>query len=122
MLTIHPLDPAFPIESQFADQASPVELVNIFTLNGFDEASFLRLWQEDADFMKRQPGFVSTQLHRAVGQSDIYLNHATWESVEAFRAAFTNPAFLAKLSDYPSMVMATPYLFRKVDEPGATTE
>jgi hypothetical protein len=34
-----------------------------------DEPSFLETWQDDAEFMKRQPGFISTQLHRAVGDS-----------------------------------------------------
>jgi hypothetical protein len=41
---------------------------------------------EDAAFMKGQPGFISTQLHRAICESPTYLNYAVWESTVAFRA------------------------------------
>ena len=64
--------------------------------------AFLRTWQDDAAFMKNQPGFISTQLHRALGESVTYLNYAIWESTSHFRAAFTHPDFQAKLSAYPS--------------------
>jgi hypothetical protein len=43
--------------------------------------------------MKRQPGFISTQLHRAIGESSTYLNYAVWESTADFRAAFSHPEF-----------------------------
>jgi len=68
--------------------------------------------------MKRQPGFISTQLHRAIGESPTYLNYAVWESTAAFRAAFTHPEFLAKLSTYPRSAVASPHLFQKVAVPG----
>ena len=54
-------------------------LVNVFTLDKADEQTFLEVWQDDAVFMKRQPGFISTQLHRAIGESPTYLNYAVWE-------------------------------------------
>lgn len=118
MSLLRPLDPAFPIERQIGVDASPVVLVNVFTLDKTDEQSFLQAWQDDAHFMKRQPGFISTQLHRAVGESPTYLNYAVWESTADFRAAFTNPEFRAKLSTYPSSAVASPHLFQKVAIPG----
>ena len=118
MSRLKPLDPAFPIERQIGVDASPVVLVNVFTLDKPDEATFLRVWQDYAAFMKRQPGFISTQLHRAVGDSPTYLNYAVWESTAAFRAAFTHPEFTAKLSTYPSSAVAMPHLFQKVAVPG----
>jgi len=118
MLSLRPMDPAFPIERQLGIDASPVVLVNVFTLDPADEAAVLEAWTKDAGYMKAQPGFVSTQLHRAIGGSCIYLNYAVWESSAAFRAAFTNPAFLAQLSAYPDSVAAMPHLFRKVAVPG----
>ena len=117
MSLLRPLDPAFPIERQIALDVSPVVLVNLFTLDKTDEEAFLRVWQDDAAFMKRQPGFISTQLHRAVGDSPTYLNYAIWESTAAFRAAFTHPEFAAKLSTYPSSAVAMPHLFQKVAVP-----
>ncbi len=118
MSLIQPLDPSFPIESQIEIDISPVVLVNIFTLDKADEQDFLKVWQSDADFMKQQPGFISTQLHRAIGESLVYLNYAVWESNAAFKAAFTNPEFLEKLSSYPSSAVCTPHLFQKVAVPG----
>jgi heme-degrading monooxygenase HmoA len=115
---LRPLDPAFPIERQIAVDASPVVLVNVFTLDKADEPAFLQAWQDDAQFMKQQAGFISTQLHRAVGESPCYLNYAVWETTADFRAAFTNPGFRAKLSVYPSSAVATPHLFQKVAVPG----
>lgn len=114
MSMLRPLDPSFPIERQLAVEAAPVVLVNLFTLDAADEGALLQAWEDDALFMKRQPGFISTQLHRAVGDSVAYLNYAVWESVAAFAAAFSHPAFVAKLSAYPSSVIAAPHLFRKV--------
>lgn len=117
MLLLRPLDPSFPIERQLPIETSPVVLVNIFTLDKAEQA-FLQTWQDDAEFMKRQPGFISTQLHRAIGDSPTYLNYAVWESTAAFRAAFTHPQFVAKLSLYPSSAVASPHLFQKVAVPG----
>jgi heme-degrading monooxygenase HmoA len=118
MPLLRPLDPAFPIDRQIAIDASPVVLVNVFTLDPADEESFLKVWQDDADFMKRQDGFISTQLHRAIGESPTYLNYAVWETTGDFRAAFSHPGFRAKLSAYPSSATASPHLFQKVAVPG----
>jgi heme-degrading monooxygenase HmoA len=114
MLLLRPLDPNFPIERQLGIETGPVILVNIFTLDKADEPGFLEVWQGDAAFMKRQPGFISTQLHRALGDNPTYFNYAVWESTAAFRAAFSNPDFQAKLSAYPSSAVASPHLFQKV--------
>src|SRR5215471_18588523 len=122
MSHMHPLDPNFPIERQLAVDAAPVVLVNVFTFDPADEQTFLQVWQDDAAFMKRQPGFISTQLHRAIGESPTYLNYAIWESTAHFRAAFTHPEFVAKLSAYPSSAIASPHLFQKVPVPGICVE
>jgi heme-degrading monooxygenase HmoA len=114
MSLLRSLDPSFPIERQLAVDAAPVVLVNVFTLDPADEQSFLQVWQDDAAFMKQQAGFISTQLHRAIGESPTYLNYAVWESTAHFRAAFTRPEFLAKISTYPSSALASPHLFQKV--------
>jgi hypothetical protein len=68
--------------------------------------------------MKRQPGFISTQLHRAIGDSPTYLNYAVWEPTAAFRVAFTHPEFQAKLALYPASAVAAPHLFQKIAVPG----
>jgi heme-degrading monooxygenase HmoA len=118
MPQLRPLDPAFPIDRQIGLDAAPVVLVNIMTLDKADEEIFLKAWQNDAAFMKRQPGFISTQLHRAVGDSPTYLNEAVWESIADFRAAFTHPEFRAHISAHPASAVASPHLFQKVAVPG----
>ncbi|KVN32293.1 antibiotic biosynthesis monooxygenase [Burkholderia pyrrocinia] len=118
MPQLRPLDPEFPIERQIPIDAAPAILVNVFTLDIPDEPAFLQAWQEDAAFMKRQPGFISTQLHRAIGARPTYLNYAVWESTAHFRAAFTHPEFRAKLTAYPASAVASPHLFQKVAVPG----
>ncbi len=79
MSMLRALDPSFPIERQLAVGASPVILINLFTLNAADEPALLKAWEDDAIFMKGRPGFISTQLHRAIGDSVTYLNYAVWE-------------------------------------------
>jgi heme-degrading monooxygenase HmoA len=118
MPLLRALDPAFPIERQLAIEASPVILVNLFTLDKTDEQAFLKAWRQDALFMKQQPGFISTQLHRAIGENPTYLNYAIWESTADFRAAFSNPAFRDTLSAYPSSAAGSPHLFQKAAVPG----
>jgi len=118
MLKLSPMDPAFPIDRQLGLEANPVVLINLFTLDKADEAAMLKAWTDDAQFMQRQPGYISTQLHRAIGDGCAYLNYAIWESNAAFRAAFTHPEFQSKLSHYPSSAVASPHLFQKVTVPG----
>jgi heme-degrading monooxygenase HmoA len=113
MPLLKPLDERFPIQRQLAIEASPVVLINLFTLDPEDEQALLAAWTDDAAFMQRQPGFISTQLHRAIGERPTFLNYAVWESTEAFRAAFAHPDFVAKLSAYPSSVVVSPHLFQK---------
>ncbi|MDI6028773.1 antibiotic biosynthesis monooxygenase [Corticibacterium sp. UT-5YL-CI-8] len=121
MSLMKPMDETFPIERQLAVEAAPVVLINLFTLATGDEPQFLEAWADDAEFMKRQPGFISTQLHRAIGNSPTYLNYAVWDSTETFRAAFTHPEFIAKLAAYPSSAVASPHLFQKVAVAGICT-
>src|ERR1700759_3755812 len=117
MPLLRPLDPSFPIDRQIAIEANSVVLVNPFILDKADELAFLKIWQDDAEFMKRQPGFISTQLHRALGDKPTYLNYAVWESTAHFRAAFTHPDFRAKIASYPASAIASPHLFQKVAVP-----
>jgi heme-degrading monooxygenase HmoA len=64
--------------------------------------------------MKKQPGFISTQLHRAIGESRVYMNYAVWQSVEHFRQAFTHPDFRNAIGAYPDSAVASPHLFTKL--------
>lgn len=114
MLQIRPLDADVPIFQQLAAAVSPVVLVNLFRVAEPDIPSLLQAWESDANWMKQQPGYISTQLHRAVAGSNLFLNYAVWESVAHFRAAFDHPDFKKALESYPSSAVASPHLFTRL--------
>lgn len=98
-----------------------LSLINLFTVDPADEAGFLDAFKAAAEIITKQPGFISMQLHRAIGDSPTYLNYVVWESTKTVHAAFTHPEFVAKLPTYPSSVVASPHLFQKVAVPGFCT-
>lgn len=114
MPQLRPLDPNFPITRQLAVAASPAVLVNVFTIDAAEAGALLKAWEHDALWMKQQPGFISTQLHRAIGDSHLFMNYAVWESVDRFRQAFTNPTFQSALAGYPESAVISPHLFQKM--------
>lgn len=67
----------------------PVILINAFTVPAGKEAEAVRFWEEAAAFMKQQPGYLSTALHRAILPDARFrlINIARWESAEAFKNA-----------------------------------
>ncbi len=112
------LEPRATIESQLSDKGGPVVLLNVFTLEPKDAASFVQAWSAEAEFFKTQPGYISTQLHQGVGGSTMYVNYAVWESAASFAAAFHNPEFKDMAKQFPASVIALPHLIRKVAVPG----
>ena len=121
MIDMKPLDLAFPIQQQLGTDAGPVVLVNVFTVDPSDREALVDAWKNDAQWMKRQPGYISTQLHAAVGESSMYLNYAVWDSVADFRTAFSHPEFQDHLGHYPSSAVTSPHLFEKIAVPNCCT-
>jgi heme-degrading monooxygenase HmoA len=117
MLNLRPLDPKVPIFRQVHAEQAPVVLVNLFEVAPQDAPGLLEAWAEDATWMKRQPGFISTQLHEGIGGSATFLNYAVWESVAHFRRAFEHPDFKRSLERYPATTVASPHLFKRVSVP-----
>ena len=118
MLTLQEMDAVVGIRDQFAESTEgPVVLVNVFSVDSGDVDALVEAWTHDAAFFKRQPGFISTQLHRGIAGSTTFLNYAVWESVEKFRAAFSQPEFRETLAGYPDSASGSPHLFRKVAVP-----
>lgn len=117
MLQLKPLDETVPIFQQLSAEVSPVILVNVFTVAEADIPALLQAWEADANWMKQQPGYISTQLHRGIAGSTVFLNYAVWESVGHFQAAFQHPEFQAALAQYPPSVVASPHLFTRLTVP-----
>ncbi len=118
MLSVQEMDERVSIRDQLSQETGPVILINTFKVAPEDADALLEAWAADAAYMKQKPGFISTQLHRGVAGSSVFLNYAVWESVEAFRAAFSDPQFQATFARYPDSTVASPHLFQKVAVPG----
>ena len=112
------MDRTVTLADQLKGDGGAVVLVNTFVVPPEDADRFLAAWSADAAIMKRQPGFISTQLHRGIAGSGAFLNYAVWESVADFRAAFANPELRARIAEYPESATASPHLFRPVAVPG----
>ena len=58
-------------------------------------------WNELTTVMRQQPGFISGHLSPGVGESELWLAHSKWESIEALRSVFSNPEVLRLESKMP---------------------
>jgi heme-degrading monooxygenase HmoA len=81
--------------------AGPVTFVNVFELDPDRVDEFMEGWKERGEIMRRQPGFRSFRLHRALTPDASYqlVNVAVWESVDDLRAATANPEFQASIRE-----------------------
>ncbi len=112
------MDTEVTLAQQLAREVGPVILVNTFRVAPADTEALLAAWAHDAALLRGKPGYISTQLHRGVAGSTTFLNSAVWESVSAFRDAFSDPDFQATFARYPDSTVASPHLFQKVAVPG----
>ena len=87
-----------------------------------ERGTLVQAWKHDADFMKAQPGYISTQLHKGIAGSATYINYAIWETVESFQKAFTSPEFQKRISAYPASAAISPHLFKKLAVSGHCTD
>ena len=100
-----------------------VILINKFNVEPNKVEQFLKDWGEDATNFKQQPGFISAQLHKGIGQSSVFINYAVWESMEHYKQAINKMLFTPESSspllkyDDDSLVIS-PHLFKKIAVPG----
>ena len=113
---------------KFKDQIEEKIMGSVILINKFNVAQgkveqFLKDWGEDATNFKQQPGFISTQLHKGIGKSNVFINYAVWESMEHYKKAVNKILFRSKSRsplfkyDDESLVIS-PHLFTKVAVPG----
>ena len=113
------LDPQFALQEQYASTSDKTTiLLNVFSVDPKDADGFLRAWKEDAEFFKRQPGYISAQLHRGIGDSHLWFNYAVFENTAAFARTNSQPEFKPLRAGYPDSATAHPHLFRRVAVPG----
>ena len=114
---------------KFKDQIEEKEiqdsviLINKFNVEPDKVEQFLKDWAEEAANFKQQTGFISTQLHKGIGKSSVFINYAVWESIEHYKEAVNKILFnsetrssLLKYDD--DSLVVSPHLFKKVHVPG----
>ena len=72
-----------------------VILINPFEVPNGQEEEALAFWDRAAEYRRRQPGYISTRLHKAISPDArfTYVNVAEWESAEHFQAAIGSDEF-----------------------------
>jgi heme-degrading monooxygenase HmoA len=103
---------------QLQEAGGPAVLINQFSVPPDDVDRSLDVWAADAALMKRQPGFISAQLHRGTAGSTTFVNMALWESARSLGEAFVSPEFQQRVAEYPENAVAAPHVFKKVAVPG----
>jgi len=89
-----------------------VVLINPFSVPQGMEDEFLKMWKQQAEFMKNQPGFIETKLHRSLDPAARFqfINVARWESASAWQAAISKSQIPAQTAQTP--FEAHPALYR----------
>ena len=74
-----------------------VTLINPFEVPPGREEDAVAYWDRCADVLRRQPGFISARLHRAImpGARFALVNVAEWASAEHFQTAVSTSDFKA---------------------------
>jgi heme-degrading monooxygenase HmoA len=119
MIKLVEMDEKVTFPAQMEEKVGgPVIVISKFNVNPEDVDQFLKEWASGAEIMKRQPGFISTQLHRGIAGSSVFVNYAVFESTEHFKRASNNPEFQSKLTQYPASIIVSPHIFKKLAVPG----
>ena len=118
MVKIVEMDETITLDKQLEENIDSIILINRINVDPEDVNQFLKAWASDAEIMKQQPGFISTQLHRGVAESSTFINYAVWESTAHLKRAVNNVGVQARLSEYPASIVISPHIFKKVAVPG----
>lgn len=117
-MKLREMDQQITYMKQLQEDDGPVVLINQFNVAPADADRLVEVWAEDAAFMKQQPGFISTQLHRGTAGSTTFINVAVWESATALGNAFRSPQFQQQAASYPDSAVAAPHVFKTIAVPG----
>lgn len=95
------LDPKIDITAQLdGGQGGPVVFVALFHVPAADADKLMDAWYGEEEFLRTQPGFVSRELVRGRGNSDVFIDYAKWTSAAQYRAALLHPDHVKLLEAY----------------------
>lgn len=66
-----------------------VTLINVFEVPEGQRAAVVEQWETARDFLKEQPGYISTALHASIDEDARFalVNVARWETIQDFKQA-----------------------------------
>jgi quinol monooxygenase YgiN len=113
------VDERASIFTQMEEDVSPVILIEKISVDPEESDLFLKGWAAETEKFNKQPGFISTQLHRGIGGSGAFMTYAVWESAAHFKRAVNNVMNPNdRMSAFPASTITSPHLFKKVAVPG----
>ena len=80
------------MEFLWADDEA-VFMINVITVPEAEADAYLERWDAITHYMRRQKGFIRTNLYRRFDNPERWVNVAVFESTEAIRAAFSTEEF-----------------------------
>jgi quinol monooxygenase YgiN len=107
---------------QVDQEVGPVILINKFNVDPEEVDEFLKAFAATDKVLKRQPGYISAQLHRGIAGSYVFLNYEVWESAKQFKQAIGSSEFQSSIVGLPSSTIMSPHLFKKVSVPGVCVD
>jgi quinol monooxygenase YgiN len=88
-----------------------VTLINVFTVEPEHQQHLVDLLVEATEaVMKRQPGFVSANIHKSLDGTHV-ANYAQWKSREEFEAIFSNPEVIPHMQNILTFAKADGHLY-----------
>lgn len=98
-----------------------VILINPFEVALGDADEFVSSWKAAAEYMRQQPGFITTRLHRALTPNARFgfVNVAEWESPQHFMNAVQTPEFQQMSKGAPPNFPALYEVVKVSDDSGA---
>jgi heme-degrading monooxygenase HmoA len=118
MFELKEIDPSCTFFSQLdAAGEGPVTVINTLVAPKGGVQGVVDNWRENVGSMQAMPGFVSAQLYRGIGDSEVMTNVAVWASAEDLKRAL-GEEFDANASTPRDGSVAYPVLMRKEAVPG----
>jgi quinol monooxygenase YgiN len=96
----------------------PVVLINKFNVSPDEVNEFLKAFAATDKVLKRQPEYISAQLHRGIASICVFLNYEVWESTKQFEQAVSSSEFRSSTVGLSPSTVFSPHLFKKVAVPG----
>jgi len=100
-----------------AEREEKVILINTFTVPVGAMEESIDMWEKARDFLKYQPGYLSTKLHRSLTANARYqlINVAEWKNAETFKAA---TKLMREEANLPRIkgLSSSPFLYKVIRE------